>query len=154
MTKDLKAVTSSRSEADGEKRRLEGQLQETQTRLGDAERVNTEQSEKIQKLEQDLKDAFHKRKGPRTKKEPLQAAVETVQSSSVIESKETIVCESFSDDNKYVTVSSNKRSVEGNYGYDGYCFLNHQKIEKNQILKWSLRVPNHCGGIGMVIILE
>ena len=70
--------------------------------------------------------------------------------------KQTIICDSFSDDNEYVTVSSCKRSVKSNDRYNlGYCFLNHQKIEKNQILKWTLRVPKtKYGWIGMVIILE
>ena len=115
LTNDLKTVTSSRSEADGEIRRLEGSLQQTQTRLEDAERVKDEQSQKIKKLEQDLKDARSKQKGLRTKKEPLQGAVETVQPESVIESKQTIVCESFSDDNVNVTVSSCKRRAKYNW---------------------------------------
>ena len=90
--------------------------------------------------------------------EPQLEAFETVETMSITESKRAIVCKSFSDDNKYVFISSCKRSVkllvmEGN-GY-GYCFLNHPKIEKNQILKWSLRVPKFKRGwIGMVIILE
>ena len=37
----------------------------------------------------------------------------------------------------------------------GACFLKHPKVQKNQILKWSLRVPkSKSGGIGMVIILK
>ena len=157
----MKASTSSRSEADGKIGRLERILQETQTRLEDTERVKAEQSEKIKKLEQDLKDARHKQKGLRTKKEPLQEAVKTVQSVSVIGSYiRTIVCKNFSDDNYRVTVSRNKRSVKGIADWSvgcaayGYCFLNHQKIYKNQILKWCLRVPKHWGGLGMVIIHE
>jgi len=52
------------------------------------------------------------------------------------------------------TVSSCKRSIK-KYAMLGYCFLNHPKIKKNQILKWSLRVPKfEYGLIGMVIILE
>ena len=74
-------------------------------------------------------------------------------------SKQTLVCESFSDDNCKVTVSSCRRSVKGiDYAGDhffGACFLKHPKVQKNQILKWSLRVPkSKSGGIGMVIILE
>ena len=73
-----------------------------------------------------------------------------------MESKQLIVCQSFSDDNENVTVSNGKRSVgNGGFGRPGYCFINHPKMQKNQILKWSLRVPKFkYGGIGMVIILE
>ena len=79
------------------------------------------------------------------------------------ETKEIIVCRSFSDDNHNVIVSSDKRSVKNNRINRGYCFLNHPKIGKNQILKWTLRVPKFKAGlfdallsgfIGMVIILE
>ena len=94
-----------------------------------------------------------KRGGLTAKNQPLTRAVETVQPASVMESKQTIVCQSFSDDNYNVTVSNGKRSVKRD-GVFGYCFLNHEKIKQDQILKWSLRVPKHRGGIGMVIILE
>ena len=84
---------------------------------------------------------------------PELEAVETVETSPITESRQTIICDSFSENNHYVTVSSCGRSVMGN-GY-GYCFLNHPKLQKNQILKWSLRVPKFFdGNIGMVIILE
>ena len=46
LTRDLESMTSSRSEADGKIRRLEGILQQTQTRLQDTERIKDEQSEK------------------------------------------------------------------------------------------------------------
>ena len=87
---------------------------------------------------------------------PELGAVETVVSAPVIERKQTIICESFSDDNYKVTVSSCRRSVKGVDGYWGYCFLNHPKLQKNQILKWSLRVPKFKfpGWIGMVIMPE
>ena len=111
--------------------RFLGDLQQTQTRLQNAERTNTEQSEKIKKLERDLKVALG---DPR---------------------KQTIVCQSFSDDNENVTVSNDKRSVKQNGSGNGYCFLNHPKLQKNQILKWSVRVPKHkYGWIGMVIMLD
>ena len=87
---------------------------------------------------------------------PELGAVETVVSAPVIERKQTIICESFSDDYFNVAVSSCRRSVKGVDGFFGYCFLNHPKLQKNQILKWSLRVPKfkyYCG-VGMVIILE
>ena len=88
------------------------------------------------------------------KNQPFIGAVETVLPASVTERKQTIVCQSFSDDNYDVIVSNDKRSVKRTgYGY-GYCFLNHQKIKKDQILKWSLRVPKSYkySYIGMVII--
>ena len=85
----------------------------------------------------------------------MQGAVEIVQPASVIGRKQTIICDSFSDDNVDVTVSICKRRVKsnGNGGY-GYCFLNRPKMEKNQILKWTIRVPKNHGRIGMVIILS
>ena len=89
----------------------------------------------------------------------LGLSVGTVQPASVVASKQTLVCESFSDDNCKVTVSSCRRSVKGirhaNGSDQGYCFLSHPKVQKNQILKWSLRVPkSKSSGIGTVIILE
>ena len=155
MAKDLKAVNLSRSEADGERKRLEGILQQTQARLQDAERVKADQSEKIKKLERDLKVADPKRGGISAKEGSPRGAAKPVAAASLIDSKQTIVCDSFSDDNKNVTVSSCKRRVRGNYRYWGYCFLNHPQIKKNQILQWSLRVPKfELANIGMVIILE
>ena len=70
-------------------------------------------------------------------------------------SKQTIICDSFSNDNYDATVSSCKRRVEvDDYTY-GYCFLDHPRIEKNQVLKWTIRVPKFKDGrIGMVIILD
>ena len=68
---------------------------------------------------------------------------------------QAVVCDRFSDDNENVIVSSCKRSVKFYKNKNGYCFLNHPKIEKNQILKWSLQVPKFkYSVIGMVIILE
>ena len=64
--------------------------------LEDAERIKTEQAKRIETLERDLKIG----------------AVDTVKPAS--ESKQTIVCQSFSDDNKNVTVSNGKRSVKHN----------------------------------------
>ena len=129
------------------------------TLLEDAERIKTEQAKRIEALERDLKVANSKRVGDGGKKEPLIEAVEIVQPRS--ESKQTIVCQGFSDDNYRATVSNGKRSVRGNDEYDdeyddvGYCFVNHPKLKKNQVLKWSLRLPKYkYGGIGMVIILE
>jgi len=86
--------------------------------------------------------------------EPELEAAETVETISITESKQIIVCDSFSNDNKNMIVSSCKRSVK-KFGNLGYCFLNHPKIEKNQILKWSLRVPKFDDGwIGIVLIFE
>ena len=124
------------------------------TLLEDAERIKTEQAKRIEALERDLKVANSKRVGDGGKKEPLIEAVETVQPTSVMESKQTIVCESFSDDNYDVAVSNDKLSVKGT-GSIGFCFLKHPKMQKNQILKWKLRVPKFkYGGIGMVIMPE
>ena len=83
-------------------------------------------------------------------------AKQTMRIKNLMKTKQIIICDSFSDDNCDVNVSSCKRSVKYNGVYgDGFCFLNHPKIEKNQILKWSLRVPKfEYGFIGMVIILE
>ena len=125
------------------------------TLLEDAERIKIEQTKRIETLERDLKVANSKRVGDGGKKEPLIEAVEIVQPRS--ESKQTIVCQSFSDDNKYVTVSNGKRSVKYNGGpFDyGYCFLKHPKMQENQVLKWNLRIPKYkYGTIGIVIILE
>ena len=126
------------------------------TLLEDAERIKNEQTKRIETLEADLNIASN-RGGVSAKNEPLIGAVETVQPASVVESKQTIVCQSFSDDNKYVTVSNDKRSVKHNAGSGyvwGYCFLNHEKIKKDQILKWSLRVPKfkYSGFLGIVTI--
>ena len=121
--------------------------------LEDAERIKIEQTKRIETLERDLKVANSKRGVLKAKNEPLTRAIETIQPQSVIETKQTIICQSFSDDNYNVTVSSCKRSVTSN-GF-GYCFLNHPKLQKNQILKWSVRVPKHkYGWIGMVIMLD
>ena len=87
------------------------------------------------------------------KNEPFMGAVETVQPKPVTERKQTIVCQSFSNDNYRVTFSNKKRSVKNTVASHGpgYCFLNHEKIKKDQILKWSLRVPKFYGTVGMVI---
>ena len=155
LAKDLKAVTLARSEADGGRKRLEGDLQQTQARLQDAERVKADQSEKIKKLERDLKVADPKRGGISAKEGSPRGAAKPVAAASLIDSKQTIVCDSFSDDNKNVTVSSCKRRAKNSGFGRSDCFLDHPKIEKNQILQWSLRVPKFKSGlIGMVIILE
>ena len=86
---------------------------------------------------------------------PELEAVGTVETAPITESKQTIICDSFSDDNYNVTVSSCKRTVSNDDWHPGYCFLNHPKIQKNQILKWHLRVPKlKYSEIGMVIFLE
>ena len=124
------------------------------TLLEDSERIKIEQTKRIETLERELKAA--KQGGLSAKNEPLIGVVETVQPASVMERKQTIVCQSFSDNNYDVTVSIDKRSAKGNgYGW-GYCFLNHPKVQKNQILQWSLRVPKYKSGcvIGMVIMPE
>ena len=83
-------------------------------------------------------------------------AVTSSKSEADGESKQTIVCNGFSDDNYEVDVSSCKRRVNlgGTFGIDGYCFLDHPKIEENQVLQWTLHVPRFKDGyIGMVIII-
>ena len=71
------------------------------------------------------------------------------------ESKKVIVCQSFSDDNEDVDLSSCRRILKytdkKDYGV-GYCFLNHPKIEKDQVLQWTVRVPKFYwrSSIGMV----
>ena len=86
---------------------------------------------------------------------PELEAVETVATAPIVQSKQTIICDRFSDNNYNVTVSSCNRTVKGIYDELGYCFLNHPKMQKNQILKCSLRVPKYKSGwIGMVIMPE
>ena len=110
--------------------------------LEDAERIKNEQTKRIETLERDLKAAQSKR------------GAFTAKNESSIGAVKTIVCQSFSADNHKVIVSNGKRSVKSNYD-DGYCFLNHPKLQKNHILKWSLRVPKcRHGYIGMVIMPE
>ena len=81
---------------------------------------------------------------------PELETVETVATLPIMETKQTIVCDSFSIYKENVTVSNCNRFAKAINGM-GYCFLNHPKIEENQILKWSLRVPKFNYFIGMVI---
>ena len=135
LTNDLKAVALSETDADGDIRRLKVLLQETQSRIQDAERIKAEQARKTGNLERKHGNAHPETKQAR-------------------ERKQTIICDGFYNDNNGVTVSSCKRSIKAN-GVWGYCFLDHPKIEKNQVLQWTLRVPKFIiGSIGMVIILE
>ena len=53
-------VTSSRSEADGKRRRIEANLQEANARLQDAERVKAEQTMRIEKLERDFEEMYQR----------------------------------------------------------------------------------------------
>ena len=75
------------------------------------------------------------------------------------ENRRVIVCQSFSDDNEDVDVSSCRRIIKftdkEEYGV-GYCFLNHPKIEKDQVLQWTVCVPkfHKWSDIGMVITNE
>ena len=87
---------------------------------------------------------------------PELEAVDTVKTMPIVGTKQIVICDRFSDDNDNVTVSSCKRSVKIDTYGNGYCFLSHPKIGKNQILKWSLRVPKfkYSTILGMVIILE
>ena len=79
----------------------------------------------------------------------------------ITENKRIIICDTFSEDKRDKIVSSCKRSIEheGNRNRRwnsvlGYCFLDHAHIEKNQILRWTLRVSRHKTFIGIVIILK
>ena len=75
------------------------------------------------------------------------------------ESKKVIVCQSFSDDNEDVDLSSCRRILKYTDKKEdgvGYCFLNHPKIEKDQVLQWTVHVPkfHFHSRIGMVITKE
>ena len=91
--------------------------------------------------------------------------VGTVETKSIKEQKRIQICDKFSNHNQNVTIFETKRGFSDSkgwsvkskdYHYNGYCFLNHTKIGKNEILKWSFRIPKTRGltGIGIVIILE
>ena len=130
-------------------------LQETQARLRDSESVKTEQTRRIKELERESQSAKN-------------IPVGTVGIKPIEKKKRIKVCDKFSDDNENVNIFC--RGVSGNKGWSvnfnrdacqgpirGYCFLNHLKIRKNEILKWGFRVPNHKFKnitTGMVIILE
>ena len=143
LTVDLEAVTSSKSAADDEIKRLEELLHETQTRLQDAKR-DAEQARKTKlrgllretqiriqdaqciKAEQAGENEIFEGKHTDAESNPGPSAevpVESTETTPITESKQTIVCDGFSDDNVDVTVSSCKRRVKcNNYGY---CFLDH-----------------------------
>ena len=132
-------------------------LQETQARLRDAESAKTEQTRRIKELER-YKEDYINRESQNAEKRP--AGI--VKNKPINETKKIIVCDKFSD-HKRVKISLPKRGFFKNKGWSvkcnsrldkGYCFLNHPNIGKNEILKWSLRVPKTRGCIGMVIILE
>ena len=125
LTKDLKAVTLSRSETEGERKRLEGILQETQTRLQDAERVKAKETARIKQMNETKQIIVCK---------GFDFGNEGVRISG---------CK-----------RSVKGNMSGLH-YKGFCFLKHPKLSWNQILKWTLRIPKfRRGAIGMVITLE
>ena len=76
-----------------------------------------------------------------------------------VDNEAVIVCQSFSDDNEDVDLSSCRRIMkftdEKEKGV-GYCFLKHPKIEKDQVLQWTFHVPKfrYFGRIGIVITNE
>lgn len=160
------------SEADVEIRRLEGNLKEIQTQLQRRNEelqsaLDNEASEKwylVKELEEtnEVKSNVHAENEKRindlifiisTKSKAddeikrlerilQETKADSMRMQALKETKQIIVCRSFSDDNTSVDVSSCKRSVLHNDDdWWGYCFLNHPKVEKNQILKWTLRVP-------------
>ena len=104
------------------------------------------------------------------------ASDETIGTTPINKNKQTIYCDSFSDDNQNVEILclcwgscacfnichcydhcncfNSKRSVRVENPHNpGYCFLNHPKIEENQILKWCLEIPKLYSFVGRVIIL-
>ena len=70
-----------------------------------------------------------------------------------------IYCNTFSDDYDDVILSDCKRTIkffEKDVNGCGYCFLNHPKLEADQVLQWTVRIPKFdclCN-IGMFTILE
>jgi len=107
---------------------------------------------------------------PESEVDDLSGSDETIETTSITEIKEVIDCYSFSDDNKNVEIDDEmyredikKGIYKPHYakghirldgdGYNGYCFLDHPKIENNQILKWSIRIWKMRGDIGPVNIL-
>ena len=90
---------------------------------------------------------------------PALETAKAIDTTSIAENKKIIICDSFSEDNLAVNVTNCKRSIHNVYNprmyhYPGYCFLGYPNIEKNQILRWTLRIPKHEHFIGTVIILE
>ena len=108
----------------------------------------TTQDDAVQRLQRTL-ESFN----PMNPMEiPELEAVEIFKTSPITQSKQTIFCDSFSDDNCNAIILSCRRSVKGKNG-NGYCFINHPKMQKNQILKWSLRVSKYkYDFLGMVIM--
>ena len=73
------------------------------------------------------------------------------------EENAAIICKSFSNNNYGVDVSSCKRIVKNTSNtLRGYCFLNHPKIEQDQVLQWKVRVPkfHNMSYVGMVIMIN
>ena len=108
-------------------------------------------NQELKKKKEEIIEMY--RKDPRfSREEAVRALQKIIQDFD--SHKDVVVCQSFSDDNVNVDVSSCRRIVKLNAGSPvGYCFLNHPKIEKNQVLQWTVRVPKfHCEHIiGMVI---
>ena len=91
---------------------------------------------------------------------PALETAKAIDTTSIAENKKIIICDSFLEDNLAVNVTNCKRCIQNVYHYPGYCFLGYPNIEKNQILRWTLRIPKHEHNvwniifIGTVIILE
>ena len=89
-----------------------------------------------------------------TQETPELETVDAIQANPIVQPKQTVICQTFSNQNLNVTLSSNMRVLKKNGGYS-YCFLNHPRIKNNEILQWTLSVPNFLDGkIGTIIILE
>ena len=129
-------------------------LQETQARLRDSESVKTEQTKRIKKLERYKEDYLNRESQIAENK-----SAGTIETKPVKEKKQIKVCDKFSEHNVNVTISKPGYFARKGWAVKcttscGYCFLYHTKIGKNEILKWSLRVPKARNTIGTVIILE
>ena len=130
-------------------RKLQSSLSGTEIQNEELQSVLVEELKTMEKITIDLKTVIPTTSDVDAKILRLSELFQQIQARL----KQTIVCESFSDDNVKVTISKCKRSVKG-YIDLGYCFLNHPKIEQNQILKWCVRIPKFKGNIGMVIFLD
>ena len=95
---------------------------------------------------------------PDSEADDLPVSDETIETTPITEIKEIIDCCSFSEDNNNVNDEifkdeNSKCIFAKDDRYPGYCFLNHPKIENNQILKWSIGIGKMRADIGPVTIL-
>ena len=95
---------------------------------------------------------------PESEADDLPVSEETIETTPITEIKEIIDCCSFSEDNNNVNdeifkAKNSKFIWSKDDRYPGYCFLNHPKIENNQILRWSIGIGKMRADIGPVTIL-